>query len=474
MINFIGRKSEIEILEKIKNSNRAEFVAIYGRRRVGKTYLIKQFFEENFTFYLTGMADATNSLQIGNFISAYRQFSNLENSEFPKDWFEAFGLLRKLIDSKGSELSVVFLDEMPWLDTPRSNFVMALEHFWNSYGSSKTNFKLVTCGSAASWMINKLINNHGGLHNRVTKRLHIQPFTLKETELFFQSKNIPLEHYQIAELYLTLGGIPFYLEEIENGLSVAQNIDKLFFSTTGLLKNEYQNLFKSLFKDAESHEAIINALATKSKGLLRDEIIKLAKISNGGNTSKVLEELEYSGFIRRFQPFNGKLRNSLYQIIDPFVLFYHQFMKDSKAEGEGIWISLANSPNYRTWSGYAFENICLLHISAIKRALGINGIYSENSAWRSNNKEENAQIDLLIDRKDNVISVCEMKFSNEEFIITKDYAEKLRKKLSVFRSESKSKKSLFLTFITTYGVQKNTHFLSLVQNSLTLEDLFYG
>ena len=473
MKNLIGRKAEIEVLEKVVSSNRPEFIAVYGRRRVGKTYLIKQFFEENFTFYLTGMAGATTPLQIGNFVSAYRQFSGLELNNIPKNWFEAFDLIRKLIDSKGSELCVVFLDEMPWLDTPRSNFVMALEHFWNSYGSSKSNLKLVTCGSAASWMIHKLINNHGGLHNRVTKRLHIQPFTLRETELFFQSKNIILERYQITELYLALGGIPFYLEEIENGLSVAQNIDKLCFSETGLLKNEYQNLFKSLFKDAESHEAIINVLATKSKGLLRDEIIKLTKIPDGGSTSKILEELEYSGFIRKFSPFNGKSRNSLYQIIDPFVLFHHQFIKDSKAEGEGIWISLANSPNYRAWSGYAFENVCLLHISAIKRALGINGIYSENAAWRSQNKEENAQIDLLIDRKDNVISVCEMKFSNDEFIITKDYAEKLRKKLSVFRVESKTKKSLFLTFITTYGVQKNTHFLSLVQNSLTLEDLFY-
>lgn len=239
-----------------------------------------------------------------------------------------------------------------------------------------------------------------------------------------------------------------------------------------MLQNEYQNLFKSLFKDAESHEAIINALATKAKGLLRDEIITIAKLPNGGNTTKVLEELEYSGFIRKFQPFIGKQRNSLYQIIDPFVLFHHQFIKNSKAEGEGVWLSLANSPTYKTWNGYAFENICLLHISAIKRALGINGIYSENSAWRSHNKEENAQIDLLIDRKDGVISVCEMKFSNDEFTITKEYAEKLRKKLSVFRAESKTKKSLFLTLITTHGVQKNTHFLSLVQNSLTLEDLF--
>jgi uncharacterized protein len=469
---LIGRIAEIEILEKAKTSNKPEFIAVYGRRRVGKTYLIKQFFQENFTFHITGMANANTSLQIGNFVSAYKQFADTDFRAMPQNWFEAFELLRQLIESKGTALCVVFLDEMPWLDTPRSNFVMALEHFWNSYGSSKNNLKLITCGSAASWMIHKLINNHGGLHNRVTKRLHIQPFTLQEIEQFLRAKNFQIERFQIVELYAILGGIPFYLDELETGLSVAQNIDKLCFSGTGLLRNEYQNLFKSLFKDAEKHEAVIAALASKSKGLLRDEIIKEAKIPNGGNTSRVLEELEFSGFIRKYLPFNGKQRNSLYQLTDPFTLFYHQFMQNSKAEGDGVWLSLMDTSKYKIWSGYAFENVCLLHISAIKKALGINGIYSENSSWRSHNKEENAQIDLLIDRKDNVISVCEMKFSNNEFVITKEYAEKLKRKLRVFKTESKTKKSLFLTMITTFGTQKNSHFLGLVQNTLTLDDLF--
>lgn len=472
MQKLIGRLAEIEILQKVKTSNKAEFVAVYGRRRVGKTYLIKQFFQENFAFYLTGMANVTIPLQISNFISAYRQKADLEGNDIPKNWFEAFALLRKLIETKGTELCVVFLDEMPWLDTPRSNFVLALEHFWNSYGSSKENLKLITCGSAANWMIHKLINNHGGLHNRVTKKLHIQPFTLKETEQFLQTKNINFERYQIAELYMVLGGIPFYLEEIEAGLSVAQNIDAFCFSSTGLMKNEYQNLFKSLFKDAENHESIINILATKIKGLLRDEIITLAKIPIGGSTSKVLEELEHSGFIRKYLPFQGKIRNSLYQITDPFVLFYHQFMLNTNAEGQGVWVNLFDSANYRTWSGYAFENVCLLHIGAIKKTFEISGIYSENSAWRSYNKEENAQIDLLIDRKDNVISVCEIKFSNDEYVITKEYAEKLKRKLRVFKTETKTKKSLFLTLISTYGIQKNAYFLGLVQYAFTLEDLY--
>jgi predicted AAA+ superfamily ATPase len=473
MKKIIGRTEEVAVMDRITKSEKAEFIVLYGRRRVGKTYLVKKYYDEKFTFHLTGMADATTHIQLSNFVSAYRQVADLERSEIPKTWFEAFDLLRKLIDSKGKELCVVFLDEMPWLDTPRSKFIMALEHFWNSYGAWKNNLKLIACGSAASWMINKLINNHGGLHNRVTRRLHIKPFTLNETEAFFEFKHIKFERYQIVELYLALGGIPYYLEEIEGGLSVAQNIDKLYFSKTGLLKNEYKNLFRSLFRNADNHEAIVNALATKAKGLLRDEIIKLAGLPNGGNTTKALDELELSGFIRKYEPFKRKSRNSLYQIIDPFVLFHHQFVKDTKAEGDGSWMSFAGTSKYKTWSGYAFENICLIHISSIKKALGINGIYSENSSWRSNNKEENAQIDLLIDRKDGVISVCEMKFSNDEFEVTKEYAEKLKRKMRVFRTESKTKKPLYLTLITTFGSQKNSHYLGLAQNELTLEDLFW-
>lgn len=473
MKKIIGRAPEVEIMDRITNSEKAEFLVLYGRRRVGKTYLVKKYYDEKFAFHLTGMADATTPIQLANFTSAYRQVAELEKANIPKTWFEAFALLKKLIESKGSELCIVFLDEMPWLDTPRSRFIMALEHFWNSYGAWKNNLKLIACGSAASWMINKLINNHGGLHNRVTRRLHIKPFTLNETEAFFEFKHIKFERYQIVELYLALGGIPYYLEEIEGGLSVAQNIDKLYFSKTGLLKNEYKNLFRSLFRNADNHEAIVNALATKAKGLLRDEIITLAELPNGGNTTKALDELELSGFIRKYEPFKRKSRNSLYQIIDPFVLFHHQFVKNTKAEGDGSWMSFAGTARYKTWSGYAFENICLIHVTSIKKALGISGIYSENSSWRSNNKEENAQIDLLIDRKDGVITVCEMKFSNDEFEVTKEYAEKLKRKLRVFRTESKTKKPLYLTLITTFGSQKNSHYLGLVQNELTMEDLFW-
>jgi uncharacterized protein len=470
MQKIIGREKELQILADLKTNSEPEFVAVYGRRRIGKTFLIRKAFENQFDFYLTGIANASTEQQLMNFRSAFIQQSDIELESLPKDWFEAFQNLRILILKKNNHPVIIFLDELPWLDTSNSDFVMALEHFWNSFGSAQENLKLIVCGSAASWIINKLINNHGGLHNRITKRIPLAPFTLKETEQFLLSKDIVLDRYQIIQLYIVMGGIPFYLNAIKKGFSAFQNIDNLCFNESGLLRNEYKNLYHSLFQNAEKHETVIEILSKKSMGLSRDEIIKLGGLSNGGNTTKILEDLETSGFIKKYLPFNRKSRNSLYQLIDNYSLFYHKFIKDSKALGENTWHNMINSATWRAWSGYAFEIVCLSHISSIKKALSINGIYSEIAAWRS--LENAAQIDLLIDRKDNVITVCEIKFSTDEFIIDKAYAQNLKNKLQVLKSESKTKKTLFLAMITTFGIKNNDHSTSLVQNSITMDSLF--
>lgn len=472
MEKIIGREIEKDILKKILESSQPEFAAVYGRRRVGKTYLIKQFFDNQFAFYMTGTAHVNMAQQLNNFHSAYNQYSQKTLKKTPKTWFEAFENLRKLLNDSTLTKKIVFIDELPWLDTPRANFISALEYFWNSYGSSQDNLKLIVCGSAASWMINKLINNRGGLHNRITKRIFLKPFTLKETELFLQSKQIYLERYQVLQLYSVMGGIPFYLNEVEMGLSSFQNIDKICFSELGLLRMEYQELFYSLFQEAPNHVAIIEALSKKAKGLTRDEIIKTSKIANGGTITKVLEELEVSGFIKKYVPFDKKIKSSLYQLTDPYSLFYHKFIKDSKAIGENTWINLMDSSKYRAWSGYAFEYVCMSHIENIKKALSIQGVYSEISSWVSQNSEKGTQIDLLIDRKDNVITVCEMKFSNDEYEITKSYSNDLRNKLNLFKSESKTRKTLFLAMITTFGIKTNQYSLGLVQNSITMNALF--
>jgi uncharacterized protein len=472
MERIIGRAAEKDILKKILESPQSEFVAVYGRRRVGKTYLIKQFFDNQFAFYMTGTANVNMAQQLNNFFTAHNQYSKKKLDQTPKNWFEAFENLRKLLENSTLTKKVIFIDELPWLDTPRANFIAALEYFWNSYGSSQDNLKLIVCGSAASWMINKLINNRGGLHNRITKRIPLRPFTLKEVELYLQAKQIYLERYQVLQIYSVMGGIPYYLNELETGLSSFQNIDKICFSEAGLLRTEYQELFYSLFQEAPNYLVIIEALSNKAKGLTREEIIKTSNISNGGTITKVLEELEVSGFIKKYLPFDKKSKSSLYQLTDPYSLFYHKFIKDSKAIGDNTWINLMDSSKYRAWSGYAFEYVCMSHIENIKKALSIQGVYSEISSWVSRNPEKGTQIDLLIDRKDNVITVCEIKFSNDEYEITKSYANDLRNKLNLFKSESKTRKTIFLAMITTFGVKTNQYSLGLVQNSITMDALF--
>lgn len=467
---MVGREREIALFDEKYFSKKSDFMALYGRRRVGKTYLIREYFKEKTTFQLTGIADATLQDQLLNFQTAFNeQFST--TIEKPTSWIEAFQHIKKKIEKSRQKKKVIFIDELPWFDTPNSKFIRALEHFWNSWASARKDVLLIVCGSAASWMINKLINNKGGLHNRVTARIKIEPFTLKECELYVKSKKMNLDKYQIIQLYMVFGGIPFYWDEVQKGLSASQNIDAICFSNNGLLRNEFSNVFKSLFLKAEKHLLIVEKLATKSKGFTRNEIISETKISDGGGLSSILTELEESGFIKKYVPYNKKNRESLYQLVDFYTLFYLKFIKNTNFNDSNYWMKMIDSPKYRAWSGYAFEQVCMCHLDQIKKALGISGIETSTFSWRSKSSQNGAQIDLVIDRKDQVVNLCEMKFSINEFEIDKKYDADLRNKVGTFRSETKTRKSVFMTLITTFGLQQN-QYSGNIQNDLTMEVLF--
>ena len=473
MNDIIGRQKEIKQLEKVKNSRKSEFVVVYGRRRVGKTFLVREFFDYTFDFQLIGLANATTKQQLINFQVSLQRQANIELKETPVNWFSAFQLLIDHLESiTDQRKKVVFLDELPWLDTARSDFMMALEYFWNSWATNRKDILLITCGSAASWMINELINNHGGLHNRVTERLKIYPFNLQETELMLKANNNVLDRYQILQLYMVMGGIPYYLDRVSPEKSAAQNIEELCFRKGALLTLEFQNLFTSLFKNAEQYENIIKALATKTKGLTRKEISKITGIKTGGSLTDKLEALEESGFITRYTPFNQKSNQFIYRLSDFYSLFYLKFIKQNRNYDEGVWTNAIDNPAQRAWGGYAFEQICLAHTQQIKKALQIGGVISNTLSWKSKAVKDGAQIDLLIDRRDQVVNLCEVKFSINSYKITKDYADSLRNKIGTFKQETKTRKAIFLTMITTYGIEKNAHALGLVQNDITMDALF--
>ena len=468
---IIGRAFEQIKIKELVDSDKSEFAVLYGRRRVGKTYLIREYFKNTFSFYATGLANTEMPLQLLNFHHALVKYGKA-GGEPPANWLEAFKELEQLLEKGRSKRKVIFIDELPWMDSPRSGFLPAFEHFWNHWASARKDVLLIACGSAASWMINNLLNNRGGLHNRVTQRIKINPFNLGECEAFLKHKGLALNRYQIMELYMAFGGIPFYLEAMEKGQSAAQNIDRLCFGSNALFKNEFNNLYASLFKKSENHTAIVKALSQKTKGLTRSEISKQAKIPTGGTLTKVLQELQESGFIRVYTPFQRKTKDSLHQLTDPFSFFHLQFIANAKGAGAGFWINGIDSPRHRAWAGFAFERVSFKHIDQIKKALGISGIQTSISSWRSNTSPTGAQIDLLIERKDQVINICEMKFSINPFTITKKYAEELRNKVGTFQQETKTKMAVFLTLVTTYGIMENQHSLGLVQNEIKMDALF--
>ncbi|AYD48070.1 AAA family ATPase [Arachidicoccus soli] len=472
MDKLVGREKEYQLLSSLKENTASSFIAIYGRRRVGKTYLIRNAFNNKFEFQLTGIANSNTAQQLLNFNIAINKYDFSENHPIAKNWREAFQQLITLLEKSKSKKKIVFLDELPWLDTARSGFIQALEHFWNAWVSSRNDIILVVCGSAAAWMINKLINNKGGLHNRITHRIRLNPFTLNQCEAYFKNRSAKFDRYQILLIYMVMGGIPFYLDQIDTSQSADQNIDRLCFQQDGLLRREFNNLFHALFQKAEGHISIIEALSVKGRGLTRNEIIKAAHITNNGAATLMLKELEESHFIRKYAPFSNKEKMSLYQLTDPYSLFYLKWIKNSSELDQNNWIKQLDNPKKRAWTGYAFEQVCLEHIVQIKDALGISAIETRTSSWVGHGDNQGAQIDLIIDRRDRVINLCEMKFSIHPFTITKSYADTLATKIAAFKEQTKTKSAIYLTLISTFGLVSNSYASSMIQNDLQMDILF--
>lgn len=472
-MRIIGRKREKDSLMQCLMSKRPEFVVVYGRRRVGKTYLVREYFNRQFSFYTTGLTDEKTKGQLRAFYESLIAYGS-DAKTAPKDWFEAFSLLRQLLENKKvfrepiNNKRVVFLDELPWMDTARSDFKSALDYFWNSWGSAQEDLVLIVCGSATSWIINNLLTSKKGFHNRVTRRIQLLPFSLRECEELLEYNDIVMPRSQIIESYMVFGGIPLYLNMLDQRLSLAQNINEMCFKEYGELHDEYHNLFYSLFDKPEKHIAILEALSKKKEGITRTELTMDKSIGGGSVLTKNLRELEECGFIRRFTNYTKDEKDALYQVIDPFTLFSIKFINNKKVTS---WNEYINSPGYNSWRGNAFEIVCLNHIEQMKAALGISGIESSEFSWRSTKLDKGAQIDLIIDRKDGVINLCEMKYTNEDYILNKEETDKLQNRLSVFQKETESKKAIHITLVTSGGIKTNKY-TGIIQRFITGEDLF--
>ena len=474
---LIGRRHEQDLIREYYDSPKAELVAVYGRRRVGKTFLIKQCFDETFDFYFTGSFETPRSTQLTLFKKELERYSGRKQRK-PKDWYEAFDALREYISSLHKERVVVFLDELPWMDTPKSGFLSAFSYFWNSWASSVSGLKLFVCGSATTWMLSKFIGDKGGMHGRVNRQIYLRPFTLYETLQFLKSKGVDWEMYQVTEAYMTMGGIPYYIDMLEGNLSLNENIDHLFFQEGAALRTEYDFIFRSLFRNSKVYRSVVELLANSSVGMSRQDIQEAMKMEDGGFLTEVLDNLCKCDFLRQYAAFGNKDRGQMYQLIDLFSLFHLQFVSKFSGQDSHFWSNMQDNPRRTTWQGYAFEQVCLHQIPQIKQKLGISGVLSEVCSWsckaftdRDGTQHKGTQIDLIIDRRDETINLCECKFSTDAYAISQDYAERLNSRKETFRAVTGTRKSLHTTMITTYGLKRNKY-SDTVQREVTMDDLF--
>lgn len=470
---LVGRENERKMLKEAYEADESKFVAIYGRRRIGKTYLVRETFENHFTFQHSGYFGGKLSDELFEFCISIRQYG-LDGFEQPKNWLEAFELLKRVIMNSPDKRKVVFLDELSWMDTRGSDFVMALEGFWNGWASARKDVLLIVCGSVTSWMISKIVHNKGGLYNRLSFRINLEPFTLKECEEYVNAKNIIMNRYSILQCYMIMGGVPYYWSFLEKGLSLPQNIDRIFFADNALLDNEFEYIYSSLFHNPEPYIKIISALGKKKAGMTREEIIKASKLPESGNLSKKLEELENCGFIRRYNSYGKKQKDSLYQLIDNFTLFYFKFL-EKKPTDEHFWTNNQLSQAVKTWCGVAFERVCLEHVSEIKNALGISGVSTNAYSWsckKDNEKGlEGSQIDLIIERRDQIIDLCEMKYSTKPFKVTLKVDTDIHRKTWDFINATGTHFAVHPIILTPYGITDDSY-RGQIQAVITADDLF--
>lgn len=470
MSDLIGREKEISQLESYIKTKQSEFIAIYGRRRVGKTFMITETFKDRLLFDMSGIIDGNKEDQLTSFTISLNR-AGLE-CKIPHNWYEAFENLKKLIEKSRKGKKIIFIDELPCLDTPRAGLVKALDLFWNGWANRRKDIKLIVCGSATTWMVDNIINNHGGLHNRITHEMHVHPFSLYETEKFLISKGFKWTKMMIAQAYMAVGGIPYYLSLFENKQSLSENLDRLFFSADGELRKEYDRVFQSLFRNPQPYTDIINLLTTAKKGLTRTEIATKLSKDTGGHLTKLLTNLENCDFIRKYNVKDKKINsnNGIYQLTDFYTIFYHSFCMKRKSD-PNFWSNALNTPSQNTWYGLAFERLCMAHIPQIKSKIGIDKISTEYFSWRSKTSPKGAQIDLIIERADNITNVCEIKYSSGIYALTSSEMDKMRVRISDYVTETNCRNGIHPTFITTCGLKDNEYASEFVQ-VITLDDLF--
>ena len=471
---LIGRTRELEELRWSMESHRSELIVIYGRRRVGKTFLVRRFFDDTYSFHYVGAHRQKRNVQLQNFRESLMRYNHRQDVPTLENWHDAFLQLGQYLEGCKEKRKVLFFDEMPWMDSQGSDFVAELEYFWANWVQNRDDIVFIACGSATSWMKEKLEDNQGGLHNRITHRIYLRPFYLSECKAYLVEHGFEWDDYQILQCYMLLGGIPYYLSLLRPYLSLPENVDSLIFRRGGDLSNEFEELYSALFRKADRYINIVRLLSTKRQGFIRSDIEKATGYSGGGLT-KMLDNLERCDFIVAYGQIGKKVKQTLYRLADFYTLFYFHYVEANHSRDEQFWQHHFADRSVESWEGFTFEEVCLRHLPQIKFGLGISGMATESSAWRfipsKGDSRRGGQIDLVISRADKIIHLVEMKFSERPFVITKDYEERLKTRKMLFMEMTGISRGPVYTFVTPMGVSRGIH-SSFIHSQLTAKDLF--
>ena len=477
--SIIGRRDEIKSLERFMKSTKSEFVAIYGRRRVGKSYLVEEVYRGKIVFRAIGAyikdsdSKTYREVQLTHFYESLLDSGMSDDAPRPTCWREAFRLLRKYLEGIRSKRRIIFLDELPWLAGPQSSeMITELGYFWNSWADRQRNILLVVCGSATSWMLDNVIRDYGGLHGRLTATMRLLPFTLCESEQYFKRHGFHLSRYEIAVAYMAFGGIPYYLDRLDKEKNLTENIDDFYFRDERI-HQEFKDVYAGLYATSERYVEVVKTLGRQFYGMTRHELAAAIGIESGGTFSKILENLHESGIIREYPRYGKERVETVYQLKDFFSMFYMHFIHGKAGDSSG-WRTVQRTPVFYTWAGNTFEMLCIEHLPQIKEKLRIATV-NRNYCWRCKAPDGTvSQVDLVMEwTGERTDHLCEMKFSEHAFTIDKQYEKNLACKIDAFINSRQHVKthSVQLVMVTSNGILRNEHSKD-VNQEVTLDDLF--
>ncbi len=474
-MKLVARSAETDELKRCERSGKSELVCVYGRRRVGKTYLVEQTFSGSFAFRATGVEGGNMRQQLKSFNQRLQEHGDPQRT-IPKNWFEAFSRLDIVLSREDAARSpygkkVVFLDEFPWFATARSEFLMAFGEFWNRRGTAGDDIMVVICGSATSWIVGNVLENTGSLYNRVTSQVYLEPFCLGDAERFFVDRGFGWTRSQIAESHMVFGGLPYFLELLDPNESLRANIERLCFAPHALLAHESSKLLEATLKKSPAYDRLLSYLAKHRCGVEKQACFEQTGLAKG-TFARAVDDLLKCGYIREFKVPTKRGKPLFLQLVDPFLLFHYRFLSKKSGDRVGSWSDcIQDEARYKSWRGCSFEILCVLHEAQIKRALGISGVRTRCYPWTSDQGAGGAQIDLVIERDDGIINICEMRCTDRPFSMDAATEASLLNKVDVFKRETGAKNPVKIVVVSASGIAGVAH-TEYISRTITLDDLF--